>query len=154
MEVWSAPFCGNRSRVVFCNGFSSRSVGTWRSHFCCRGRHVRGFCVTGLPFCAGQLCLHLPVTFKAQGFKSRGGGTFVASALLASPSVQDFQQLSVVFVSPALPPLRLLFVLGGCVDYWWIGTTRASDSAVLSRCCMVPACAARRIRVCKGRSAI
>ena len=61
--------------------------------------HVRGFCVTGLPFCAGQLCLHLPVTFKAQGFKSRGGGTFVASALLASPSVQDFQQLSVVFVS-------------------------------------------------------
>ena len=48
----------------------------------------------------------------------------------------------------------LLFAGGGCVDYWWIGTTRASDSAVLSRCCMVPACAARRIRVCKGRSAI
>jgi hypothetical protein len=47
----------------------------------------------------------------------------------------------------------LLFVLGGCVDYWWIGTTRASDSAVPSRC-MVPACATRRIRVCKGRSAI
>ena len=46
------------------------------------------------------------------------------------------------------------FVLGGCVDYWWIGTTRASDSAVPSRCCMVPACATRRIRVCKGRSAI
>ena len=26
----------------------------------------------------------------------------------------------------------MLFVLGDCVDYWWIGTTRASDSAVLS----------------------
>ena len=31
------------------------------------------------------------------------------------------------------------------MDYWWIGTTRASDSAVPSRCCMVPACATRRI---------
>ena len=86
-------------RLAWCMQWLHRSVGTWRSRLRCRGRHVRGFCVTGLPFCAGLLCLHLPVTFKAQGFKSRGGGTFVASALLASPSVQDFNSCSVVFVS-------------------------------------------------------
>ncbi len=92
---------------------------------------------------------------KAQGFKSRGGRHVRGFSLLASPSVQDFQQLSVVFVLPTLPPLRLLFVLGDCVDYWWNGTTRASDSAVLSRCCMVPACATRRMRsaIC-GRSSL
>ena len=80
-------------RLAWCMQWLHRSVGTWRSRLRCRGRHVRGFCVTGLPFCAGLLCLHLPVTFKAQGFKSRGGGTFVASALLGLPFCAGLQQL-------------------------------------------------------------
>ena len=64
-----------------------------------------------------QVCLQLPVTFKAQGFKSRGGGAlrdFLRYWGLLS--CRTFNSVDCC-VCLTLPPLCLVVFLGDCVDY-------------------------------------
>jgi len=95
----SAPFLRRSDLRGVCNGFIA-ALGLGAHAFVAGGGTFVASALWCMKVCCQ--CLRLPVTFKAQGFKSRGGGTFVASALLASPSVQDFNSCSVVFVSHGL----------------------------------------------------
>ena len=87
------------------NGFIA-ALGLGAHAFVAGGGTFVASALLGLPFCAGLLCLHLPVTFKAQGFQSRGGGTLVASALLGLNSCCCF-----CFTRP--PSLEIAVCLGG-----------------------------------------